>query len=158
MKIKERKQLYDRAKKIQTHESWKAYRIIRNQVTQEISKAHTNYQTQIFENNTCTVSKRFWKYVYIAKELTKDHVGFPPLTTDGVTTSKSKDKADILNHQFYSVFTDEDLSSIPSPTNSFLIMPATISLNVEGIYRLLNDLDANKAPGFAVLIKYQTES
>ena len=65
---------------------------------------------------------------------------------DGIITSKSKDKADILNHQFYSVFTDEDLSSIPSPTNSFPIMP-TISLNVEGIYRLLNDLDVNKAPG-----------
>ena len=44
------------------------------------------------------------------------------------------------------MFTDEDLSSIPSPTNSFPIMP-TISLNVEGIYRLLNDLDVNKAPG-----------
>ena len=56
LKIKERKQLYDRAKKIQTHESWEAYRIIRNQVTQEISEAHTNYQTQIFENNICTVS------------------------------------------------------------------------------------------------------
>ena len=143
LKMKERKQLYDRAKKIQTHKSWEAYRIIRNQVTQEISEAHTNYQTQIFENNTCTVSKRFWKYI---KSLRKDHVGVPPLTTDGVTTSKSKDKADILNHQFYSVFTDEDLSSIPSPTNSFPIMP-TISLNVEGIYRLLNDLDVNKAPG-----------
>ena len=62
LKMKERKQLYDRTKKIQTHESWEAYRIIRNQVTQEISEAHTNYQTQIFENNTCTVSKRFWKY------------------------------------------------------------------------------------------------
>ena len=70
-----------------------------------------------------------------------------------VTISKSKDKLDILNHQFYSVFTDEDLSSIPSPTNSFPIMP-TISLNVEGIYRLLNDLDVNKAPG----PQHQTES
>ena len=56
--MKERKQLYNRAKKIQTHESWEAYRIIRNQVTQEISEAHRNYQTQIFENNTCTVSKK----------------------------------------------------------------------------------------------------
>ena len=64
----------------------------------------------------------------------------------GLQPVKSKDKADILNHQFYSVFTDEDLSSIPSPTNSFPIMP-TVSLNVEGIYRLLNDLDVNKAPG-----------
>ena len=74
-----------------------------HQITQEISQAYTNYQTQSFENNTCTVSKRFWKYI---KSLQKDCVGIPPLTTDGVTTSKSEDKADILNRQFYSVFTD----------------------------------------------------
>ena len=111
-----------------------------HQITQEISQAYTNYQTQSFENNTCTVSKRFWKYI---KSLRKDCVGIPSLTTDGV---KSEDKADILNHQFSSVFTDEDLSSVPSPTSSFPIMP-NISLNVEGIYKLLNDLDVDKAPG-----------
>ena len=99
---------------------------MRNQITQVISEAHTNYQTQIFENNTCTVLKRFWKYI---KSLRKDCVGIPPLTTDGVTTSKSEDKANILNHQFYSVFTDEDLSSVSSPTSSFPIMP-NISLFV----------------------------
>ena len=86
--------------------------------------------------------KRFWKYI---KSLQKDCVGIPPLTTDGVTTSKSEDKADILNCQFYSVFTDEDLSSVPSPTSSFPIMP-NISLNVKGIHKLLNDLDVDKAP------------
>ena len=121
LKMKKRKQLYDRARKTQKHESWEAYCIMRNQITQEISEAHTNYQTQIFENNTCTISKRF------IKSLQKDYVGIPPLTTDGVTTSKSED---ILNCQFFSVFTDEDLLSDPSPTSSFHIMP-NISFNVE---------------------------
>ena len=49
----------DRTRKTQTHESWKVYHIMRNQITQEISEAHTNYQIQIFKNNTCTVSRRF---------------------------------------------------------------------------------------------------
>ena len=127
LKMKKRKQLYDsldRATKTQTHESWEAYCIMRNQITQEISEAHTNYQTQIFENNTCTISKRF------IKNLRKDYVGIPPLTTDGVTTSKNEDKADILNCQFFSVFTDEALLSVPSPTSSFPIMP-NITFNVE---------------------------
>ena len=44
------------------------------------------------------------------------------------------------------MFTDEDLSSVPSPTSSFPIMP-NISLNVEGIYKLLNDLDVDKTQG-----------
>ena len=45
--------------KTQIHESWEAFPIMRNQITQEISEAHTNYQTQIFENNTCTDLKDF---------------------------------------------------------------------------------------------------
>ena len=94
LKMKERKQLYDKARKTQTRESWEAYHIMRNQITQEISKAHTNYYTQIFENNnTCTVSKRFWKYI---KSLRKDHVGIPPLTTDGVTTKLIKVKTKLI--------------------------------------------------------------
>ena len=55
--MKERKQLYDRAMKTQMHESWEAYSIMRNQINQETSEAHTNYETQSFENNTCTVLK-----------------------------------------------------------------------------------------------------
>ena len=42
------------------------------------------------------------------------------------------------------MFTDEDLSSVPSPTSSFPIMP-NISLNVEGICKLLNGFDVDKA-------------
>ena len=84
LKMKERKQLYGRARETQTRESWEAYYII--SITQEISEAHTNCQTQIFENNTCTVSKIFRKFI---KSLWKDHAGIPPLTTDGVITSKS---------------------------------------------------------------------
>ena len=48
-------------------------------------------------------------------------------------------------YQFYSVFADEDLSSVSTPTRSFPIMP-NIFLNVEGIYKIPNDLDVDKAP------------
>ena len=45
--------------KTQMHEYWEAYSIMRNQINQEISEAPTNYETQIFENKTCTVLKDF---------------------------------------------------------------------------------------------------
>ena len=48
------------------------------------------------------------------------------------------------------MFTDKDLSqsSVPSPTSSFPIMPNISSfLNVEGIYKLFNNLDVDKTPG-----------
>ena len=69
-KMKQRKRLYDRAKKFQTNESWEAYCMIRNQITQEVNEAHTNYQRQLFENNTHTVSKRFWKYIKVCAKTT----------------------------------------------------------------------------------------
>ena len=46
--MKKGKQLYVRARKTQTHESWEAYCIMRNQITQEISEAHTDYLTYKF--------------------------------------------------------------------------------------------------------------
>ena len=58
LKMKKRKQLYEKAMKTQTRESWEAYPIMRNQITHEISEAHTNYQTQIFEDNTCTLFQK----------------------------------------------------------------------------------------------------
>ena len=89
-------------------------------IASQETKTHANCQTQIFEDNTCTVSKNFgstWK----AYE--KIMLDIPPLTTGGVAASKSEDKADILNCWFYSVFTDEDLLSIPSRFLSCQISP-----------------------------------
>ena len=42
-----------------------------------------------------------------------DASGVAPLTSNGVNYSDSVKKADILNHHFTSVFTEEDLSSVP---------------------------------------------
>ena len=51
------------------------------------------------------MGKAYQEMQDVHKSLQKDHVGIPPLTTDEVITSKSEDKAGILSHQFYSVFT-----------------------------------------------------
>ena len=63
-----------------------------------------------------------------------------------MTIHESKDKVEISNNQFFSVFTEEDISYIPQVSNSFPTMP-NISFNVEGIYNLLNGLHINKSPG-----------
>ena len=71
---------------------------------------------------------------------------FQPLKSNGVTKSMSKDKAEILNNQFFSVFTEEDLSYIPETSCLFPVMP-DVSFNTEGIYKLLLDLNIHKSPG-----------
>jgi len=129
----------------QTPEDWATYCPIKNKITADINYSHTNYQNQLF-NNKGHVSKRFWKYV---KSLWKDHVGVSPLKMDGkdVINGAEKAESDTLNNQFYSVFTNEDLTNFPSTDSEpFASMPK-ISFTIDGILNLLQNLDVNKSSG-----------
>ena len=46
----------------------------------------------------------FWKHI---KSLRKDHVGVSTLSSGGKQVTDSFEKAELLNSQFHSVFTDE---------------------------------------------------
>jgi len=63
----------------------------------------------IDDNNN--VSKRIWSYV---KSKRTDHCGVAPLKLDGKTFSTPKDKVEILNNCFSSVYSSEDISTIPN--------------------------------------------
>ena len=113
--MKERKKIYNKAKRTQLPEDWSAYRLIRNSVNVLLDTAHMNYCagnlfTESFNNNN---KKQFWSYI---KKL--DHSGVSSLTVNGITSGCAKDKAKLLNHQFQSVFTNEDLSNIPTMTST----------------------------------------
>ena len=61
--------------------------------------------------------------------------------------SGAKDKADILNRQYQSVFTNEDTSSVPTlKGHPYPSMPS-IYITVEGVASLLRKLNINKATG-----------
>ena len=73
-------------------------------------------------------------------------VGIPALKSCGELISDSKGKAEILNQQFESVFTNEDpLVNIPSQ-HVFPTMPDFV-IAQKGVVKLLNGLDENKSPG-----------
>ena len=59
-----------------------------------------------------THHKSFWRYI---KKFCKDSTRIMSLTVDDI--HNPKDKAEILNNQFYSVFTKADLSNIPKCTD-----------------------------------------
>ena len=138
--MKDRKRLYDKATKDRTPEAWEVYRRTRNRVAQAINNAHTDCQGQLFETSFNTISKKFWKYV---KSLRKDCARIALLKCNGMTINSSEDKAEVLNNQFYSVFTDEDISHIPEILYSFPDMP-DISFNTESINKLLNELNTHQ--------------
>ena len=143
-KMKKRKQQYNLAKKTKSLDAWESYRKLKNEIIKELEIAHDNYQNQLFTTNSNTTSKKFWRYI---KSLRKDHVGVSALISNGKTLTDSLEKAEVLNNQFYSVFTDEDLVNTPQIDQlEYPTMPE-ISFNTPGIHKLLLDLDTNKSPG-----------
>ena len=89
--------------------------------------------------------KSFWSFI---KHQRTDSVGVASLKKDGKTFSCAKDKANILNDQFQSVFTREDIEtqSLPSMPILYPVM-SDIQITREGVRRLLKNLKAHKAPG-----------
>ena len=89
-------------------------------------------------------TKPFWNYV---KALRRDVFGVSPLNSMGKVVAGAKDKAEMLNKQFCSVFTDEDLHSTPSLGSSTTPDMPSIQISSKGVDKLLSNLKVNKAAG-----------
>ena len=61
--------------------------------------------------------------------------------------SDAKSKAGILNRQYQSVFSHEDLNDIPDPDEEEFPEMQDITIAEEGILKLLSNLQENKASG-----------
>ena len=90
-------------------------------------------------------SKKFWSYI---KSMRQDTVGVAPLKNkDGFLQSSSAQKAEILNHQFHTAFTKEDVVSMPDMGDSPYRAMSEIHIAERGVLKLLQNLKADKATG-----------
>ena len=90
------------------------------------------------------IKKNFWRFIK-AKRL--DSSGTSPLTYNSRTISDNKGKARILNTQFKSVFTSENLSNLPSMGKSPFPEVQHIKISVDGVCKLLKNINITKATG-----------
>ena len=88
--------------------------------------------------------QRFWKYI---SSLKKDNTGIAPLKENGRLHQEPHEKANILNRQYQSVFTDEDKNDIPEPSGAPHPSMPEINITVEGVSKLLRNLNPRKASG-----------
>ena len=94
-------------------------------------------------NDHPPTQKRFWNYI---KSLRKDSTGIAPLKDNGRLFNASKDKADIFNRQYLSVFTRENPNTpIPDPDSD--PYPDSQWGSEKGVRKLLQKSNPRKASG-----------
>ena len=115
-----------------------------------MEEAHQNFISKILEvdedgeRKTPVVGKMFWQYI---KSKKRDSGGIATLTSNEKTMEDSKSKAEALNQQFVSDFTNEntqnqpELKGEPSPEKSKL------EITEEGIRKILCNVNPKKANG-----------
>ena len=81
------------------------------------------------------------------KSLKNDAFGINTLRENGILKTDTLDKANICNRQFQSAFTRESEDEIPSKGTSPFTPMGEITVDPNGVLKLLNNLKIHKAPG-----------
>ena len=91
-----------------------------------------------------TTNKKLYSFI---KGKKSDGGGVNPLRENNILRSTPREKAEILNRQFCSVFTEEDLSNVPSMGPPLDQEAPNIIVSVPGVENLLKNLNPHKATG-----------
>jgi len=146
--IRKRNKLYNKAKNSGNPNHRQAYISQRSKVQSLIRKSYWKHLedsiTGVDTEPADRAHKRFWRHIKATK---RDRVGTAPLKDNGVLISDPKGKAAILNRQYQSVFTNEDISNIPAPPEMPSPPMPEIDISRNGILKQLLELKDNKAAG-----------
>ncbi|MCG7867874.1 MAG: hypothetical protein JAY74_16140, partial [Candidatus Thiodiazotropha taylori] len=143
--IRRKQRAHRKARRTNTKRDKDRYKQLQRDVQYQIRKANKDYLENTVSDSCKNDSKKFWAYV---KSKGQDFTGVAPLKNkDGFLQSDTKARANILNEQFQSVFTREDLISIPDKGSSTTPDMPDIKVDWKGIHKLLKNLKAHKATG-----------
>ena len=144
-KLKEKQTAYRTYMASKTGADYCKYARLRNQTKWICRKAARDYERMI-AGEAKDNPKAVFSY---AKKKMKTKSGIADLIkSDNTMASSSKDKANVLNDFFSSVFTREDRSYIPDfPRASYNVPIADMSITIEDVRKKLDALNPNKATG-----------
>lgn len=143
--IRRKQRAHKKAKESRKKKDLDRYKKLQQEVKFHIRQAHQQYLEAIVSSDFKTNNKKFWSYI---KSKRQDSAGVAPLKNkDGYLHSTNIQKAEILNEQFRTAFTAEDLSHIPSKGDSPFPAMDEIRVGEEGVRKLLCSLKIDKATG-----------
>ena len=130
--MKKKQWLHNHAKKSGSSKAWVKFKSYRKKTKTDVNKTRNSFVSNLLNNNRKDRPKKFWKYV---KSKHQDKIGI------------RKDKANILNKQFHSMYTKEDSSNISSKGVSPTPSIGYLKVTTTGVLKLLQRLKPNKASG-----------
>jgi hypothetical protein len=140
--LSRRKQkLYNRAKRTHKTRNWNSYHAIKKLAQKKCREAYSSYINNIICSEEAS-PKLFWNYI---KNKKNDRCGVAPLKRNGLTFSDNTTKANILNSQFSSVFTSEDLSNMPDMGVSSTPEIPPIIIHHNGVMKLFDKLKSTQS-------------
>ena len=138
---RKKQRAWKKAKRTGEQQDWNRFKSLKKDTRRECRKAYQGYVRSFIEEDS---GKHLWRFI---KSKKTDTVGVAPLKKNGLIHSTGKEKANILNDQFGSVFTNEDLDNLPDLGDSpFPPMP-DINITTDGVEKLLKKLNTRKAAG-----------
>ena len=125
--------------------AWEKYKKARNQASHQSDKDRKDFENTLAKEIKAN-NKAFWRYANSIKRLRKQ---IPNLRKkDGSLTKSDEEKANVLNQQFTSVFTEESLTNPsdidPLPVKTLLL---NITVKEESLLKILKGLRIDKAAG-----------
>ena len=144
---RKKQRLYNKAKRSHKNKDWQDYRSHKKASVQAIRRSHWRYVNSVLlEGLESNDTKPFWRYI---KSQRQDAFGISPLKLNGTLHSDPREKANILNNQFKSVFTPREPPGSTFPKLEGPRFPSidSLSIQVEGVQKLLSNLNVTKASG-----------
>ena len=142
--LKKKNKMHAKAKRSGNTKSWQKYKKYQKRCRNMTNQAEKNYvNDKIVKGLSEKNSKPLWQYI---KSKRRDVVGISPLNSNGLLKSEPAQKAEILVSKFEEVFTQPLESNLDAQQQIYPDIP-DLSISKQGVEKLLNDINVNKANG-----------
>ena len=135
-----KRRAYRKARRTNNDKDWALFKSLQKTNKKECKKAHDNYvNTMVSDGGN---KKKLYSFI---KNKKCDSSGVASLKKDGNTVGDARGKAEVLNSQFSSVFTEKGDSPIPNLGTSSTPDAPNIQVGRNGVMKLLRGLKPHKA-------------
>ena len=132
---------HQKARQTNKSRDWERYLSLKRATQKTCREAYNNYLIKTLTSDP-NGNKRLGALI---KSKHHDHLGVAPLKEGNIIYCDLIQKANILNRQFISVFTDDTKTSLPELGPSQYPSMEDITVSCEGVFKPLKNLKLHKA-------------